>query len=63
MNIDDVQKVTEIALQVIGILSVVAAATPNPADNAALIVLRKIIDFGALNWWNAENLHKPGVKK
>jgi len=63
VNIDDVQKVTEIALQVIGILSVVAAATPNPVDNAVLIVLRKLIDLGALNFWHAENLHKPGVKK
>jgi Na+-transporting NADH:ubiquinone oxidoreductase subunit NqrD len=63
MTIDDVQKITEIALQVIGVCSVIAAATPTPIDNAALVIVRKIIDFGALNWWNADNLHKPGVKK
>jgi len=51
----DVQQVLEVVAQVIGILSVVAAATPNPIDNVVLASLRKAIDLGAFNFWNAKN--------
>jgi hypothetical protein len=62
MDAEQIKNVTEIVLQVVGVCSVIAAATPNPVDNAVLIIVRQIIDFGALNWWNAENLKKPGKK-
>lgn len=49
MQVQDVQSYTEIALQVVGMFSVVAAVTPTPVDNAALLTLRKFIELGALN--------------
>ena len=56
------KEIAEIALQVIGVLSVIAAVTPTPVDNAVLIVLKKIINLGGFNWFEAENAKKPGVK-
>ena len=56
------KEIAEIALQVIGVLSVIAAVTPTPVDNAVLIVLKKIINLGGFNWLEAENAKKPGVK-
>ena len=45
----------QIALQVIGVASVVAAVTPTPVDNAVLVVLRNVLDIFAANWLNAKN--------
>jgi len=56
------KEIAEIALQLIGVLSVIAAVTPTPVDNAVLIVLKKIINLGGFNWLEAENAKKPGVK-
>ena len=46
----------------IGILSIIAALTPTPIDNAILIALKKAINLGGANWLNAENKHKPGER-
>jgi len=48
---------------IIGILSIVAAITPTPVDNALLIALKKIVNAGAFNWAEAENKKKPGEPK
>lgn len=50
------------ATQVIGVLSIVAAVTPTPIDNAVLVFLKKVIDFGGANFLSAENKKKPGEK-
>jgi hypothetical protein len=60
MTPDDIKNYGEIALQVIGVLSVVAAITPTPIDNAILVALKKLINAGAFNWLEAENKRKPG---
>jgi hypothetical protein len=62
MNPSDLQNYSEIALSVIGFLSIVAAVTPTPIDNVVLVGLKKLINFGAFNWLGAENKKKPGVK-
>jgi len=62
MDPSDLTRYAEIALQVIGLLSVVAAVTPTPVDNAILITLKKLINLGAFNWLQAENKIKPGEK-
>jgi len=49
MSPDEIQAITEIVLQVIGLFSIIAAVTPTPVDNTILMVLKKIIDLGALN--------------
>ena len=46
----------------IGILSIIAALTPTPIDNAILIAVKKAINLGGANWLNAENKRKPGEK-
>ena len=63
MTPDDLKNYSEVALQVIGVLSVVAAITPTPIDNAILVGLKKLINLGAFNWLEAENKKKPGVKE
>ena len=50
------------ALKVIGVLSVIAAITPTPVDNAILAFLRKVIDLGAFNFLNAKNEEKKKPK-
>jgi len=46
----------------IGLLSIIAALTPTPIDNAILIAIKKAINLGAFNWAEAENAKKPGKK-
>ena len=46
--------------QVIGVLSIIAALTPTPVDDGILAVLKKVVNFGAFNWGEAENARKPG---
>ena len=48
---------------IIGILSIVAAVTPTPVDNAILIAVKKVLDLGGFNFLSAENKTKPGQKK
>lgn len=55
---DDFKSVTSI----IGILSIVAAFTPTPVDNAILIAIKKALDLGGFNFLSAENKKKPGEK-
>ena len=62
MTPDEIKTYGEVALQDIGVLSVVAAITPTPIDNAVLVMLKKIINAGAFNWLEAENKKKPGEK-
>lgn len=38
---------------VITICSAIAAATPNTWDNEVMAAIRKAVDLGALNFWNA----------
>ena len=47
---------------IIGILSVVAAVTPTPVDNAILIAIKQGLNLGGFNFLNAENKKKPGQK-
>ena len=51
----DPTQILEIATQVIGVASIIAAITPTPIDNAVLVAIRKLIDFGAFNFLNAKN--------
>lgn len=53
---------SEIGLQIVGFLSVVAAITPTPIDNRILIALKKLINLGAFNLLFAQNKEKPGAK-
>ena len=62
MSPNEIKEYSEMALSIIGLLSVVAAITPNPIDNVVLIALKKALDFGAFNWLSAENKRKPGEK-
>lgn len=45
---------------VVGALSMIAAFTPTPVDDGILAALRKILNFAAFNWGEAENVRKPG---
>ena len=56
------QEAVEMVAAVIGLLSVIAAITPTPVDNAILIALKKLIDVAAFNFLSAENKRKPGDK-
>lgn len=49
-------------IDVIGILSVIAAFTPTPKDDLILVALRKILNLGAMNFGQSENKVKPGEK-
>jgi len=44
---------------IIGILSIIAAITPTPVDNALLGMLKAAINVGAGNWGGAKNEKKP----
>lgn len=55
----DVQRWIEIALQVVGAASMIAALTPNPTDNAVLAVIKIGLNALAANWGAAENKVKP----
>lgn len=56
-NIDWVE-IIKWAGVVIGAASVIAATTKNTWDNKVLDVLRKVVDFVALNFGNAKNEKK-----
>jgi len=44
---------------IIGILSIVAALTPTPVDNALLGLLKAATNIGGFNWGGAANAKKP----
>jgi len=43
----------------IGLLSIIAALTPTPVDNAVLGLIKAVINVGAGNWGGARNEKKP----
>lgn len=51
----DIQSTIEVALQVIGVASIVAAVTPTPVDNVVLAVLKKVLNITAMNVGKAKN--------
>lgn len=51
----EIDQIISVATHVIAIASVIAAITPTPVDNGALIVLRKVLDYLALNVGGAKN--------
>lgn len=51
----EIDQIISVATHVIAIASVIAAITPTPTDNAALIVARKVLDFFAFNIAGAKN--------
>lgn len=59
MNLETVATLIEGASYVVSFCSLVAAVTPTPVDNVVLGVLRKVVDFCALNWGHAKN-KEPG---
>lgn len=48
-------------LSLVGFLSMLAALTPTPTDNAVLAILRKLLDFAAMNWGHARNAPKDAA--
>lgn len=56
--IDHAPRYIEIGLQVVGVASAIAAATPTPQDDGVLLVVRKVLDFLACNFGHAKN-RKP----
>lgn len=56
MDIATVQDVLEMALQVVGILSILASGAPIPRKTSGIIaIMRRIIDLGAFNFGSAKN--------
>lgn len=49
------EDIFNIATSVVATASVIAAVTPTPVDNAALIVARKVLDIFAFNFGGAKN--------
>ena len=47
-------------VDIIGILSIIATVTPTPVDDGVLAVLRKMLNLGAMNVAQSENVKKPG---
>jgi len=43
----------------IGLLSIIAALTPTPIDNAVLGIVKAAINLGGGNWGGARNEKKP----
>ena len=48
---------------IIGILSIIAALTPTPVDNALLGLLKAAFNIGGFNFGGAENAKKPKLPK
>lgn len=62
MDPSDIEKYLSYATSIIGVLSIVAAVTPTPIDNAVLVVLKQLINLGGFNFGGAENIEVPGDK-
>jgi flavin reductase (DIM6/NTAB) family NADH-FMN oxidoreductase RutF len=58
-----VEQVFNVATHIVAIASVVAAVTPTPADNAVLIVARKVLDLFAFNVLGAKNQAQVEAEK
>ena len=50
-------------VDIIGILSIIATVTPTPVDDGVLAVLRKMLNLGAMNFAQSENVKKPGSRR
>lgn len=48
---------------IVGILSIIAALTPTPVDNALLGMLKAALNIGGFNWGGAKNAEKPALPK
>ena len=57
---DQIEHFVEVALQVVGVGSVIAAVTPTPIDNVVFVALKKLINLIGFNFAKAENKEKPG---
>lgn len=55
MNPETIANIIEGALHVVGVASIIAVFTPTPTDNVVLKVLKKCLDFAAMNWGHAKN--------
>lgn len=53
----------ELALQIVGTLSVIASATPTPKDDGILFVLKQILNFCAGNFGFAKNAADRDVEQ
>ena len=58
-----IEQVINVTTHVIAIASIVAAVTPTPSDNAVLIVVRKVLDYLALNVGGAKNKAQADAEK
>lgn len=58
-----IEQVINVTTHVIAIASIVAAVTPTPSDNAVLIVVRKVLDYLALNVGGAKNKAQVAADK
>lgn len=61
MDASQIQGYFEIAFQVIGFASAIAAVVPIPQAVAPLIIARKILDIFAMNVGYSRNAKQPGV--
>jgi len=53
--VENAPQYIQIGLQIVGIASAIAAATPTPQDDGILLVVRKVLDFLACNFGHAKN--------
>ena len=56
------EDIFNVATSVVATASVIAAITPTPVDNAALIVARKVLDLVAFNFAGAKNQAEVNAK-
>ena len=55
MVLNYILKYGEIIAAVVGVFSIIAAATPNKTDDSIMALVSKIINLVAFNFGNAEN--------
>ena len=63
---DNIPEHLNTAAAIVGYLAMIAAVVPNPQVKVGLIILRKLLDFAAMNWGQAENKRtepKPKIKR
>lgn len=50
-----IAEIIEVAAHIVAAAAVVAAITPTPKDDGIVALLRKALDFAAMNWGHARN--------
>lgn len=55
MNAEQIPEYVEIALQVVGVASLIAAVTPANKDDAILSGIKTVLNVLGGNWYNAKN--------